>query len=120
MSDTDNHRPNVLVSYGEAAYLARWVSTQRWNGWLCPSFTREVADQLAADLARDEAENPDPTRIVPTWSEEHQTYLLQSSEYAAEGYEPEPADRWTDDEGTTLYAIGAGFWTWYEAEAQAS
>jgi hypothetical protein len=25
-----------------------------WNGWLRPSFTREVADQLAVDLAKTE------------------------------------------------------------------
>lgn len=114
MPDNDNSRHDVPVTYGEGTYLARNVCAQTWNGWLCPSFTREVADQLAADLARQQAECPDPSRTLITWSDERGTYLLQSSEDAADGHEPDVVDQWTDDD-TTLYAIGAGYWTWYEA-----
>jgi hypothetical protein len=48
-----------------------------WNGRLRPSFTREVADQLAADLAKTESQAPDEYRILVRWNAEMQAYVLR-------------------------------------------
>ena len=109
-------RFNVPVTYGDGrVYIAHTVSDIRWNGYLCPAFTRDVADQIAADLAQDEADAPDEFRILVRWNGELQAYLLQSAEYESAGDPPEIV-RGRDSEGTTVYGIGSGSWTWSAVE----
>lgn len=91
------------------------MAPHRWNGWIVPSFTREVADQLAADLAAQEARDPDDYRTLVRWNDELQGYILQSADLESQGYQPEVVTG-HDVDDVTLYAIGAGVWTWYEAE----
>src|SRR5207302_8388293 len=42
----------AMVAIGEdmGPYAARILADQRWNGWVVPRFTREVAQQVVADL----------------------------------------------------------------------
>lgn len=115
MNTTDTPRHNVPVTYGDGIYVAHTVAPHRWNGWILPSFTREVADQLAADLAEQEARDPDEYRTLVRWNDELQGYILQSADLESQGYQPEVVTG-HDVDDVTIYAIGAGVWTWYEAE----
>ncbi|QNE37880.1 hypothetical protein [Leifsonia shinshuensis] len=115
MTDT-NERFDLPVTYGDGrVYIAHTVSGYRWNGYLCPAFTRDVADQIAADLARDEAQAPDEFRTLVRWNDELQAYLLQSAQYEEAGDPPEIV-RGHDSRGVTVYSIGGGSWTWSAAE----
>lgn len=118
MNTTDTVRRNIPVSFGEGIYIAHTISAHRWNGWVQPFFTREVADQIAADFANQNEQDPDDHRILIRWNEERQRYILQSADLEADGNAPEIVDG-HDIDGTTLFPIGAGSWIWYEVEEDA-
>jgi len=115
MNTTATARHDIPVTFGEGVYIAHTISDHRWNGWVQPFFTREVADQLAADLVRADTQDPDDHRTFVLWDDKIQAYLLQSAHWEAEGEEPEIVEG-RDIDGTNVYAIGAASWTWYEAE----
>lgn len=114
----DEEGDGFPVTFGEGIYIAHTISAHRWNGWVQPFFTREVVDQLAADLANQDEQDLDEHRMLVRWDEERQRYILQSAELEADGDAPEIVCG-HDIDGLTLYPIGAGSWTWYVAEEDA-
>ncbi len=75
---------------------------RRWNGWACPTFTREQADKVATWW------NTQPG-CVAEWDSEHDGYA-----FICEGWD-EP-DCFLPDYliqlGEKTWAIGAGSWCW--------
>ena len=80
-----------------------------WNGWECPWFTKEVAEQIMRDLNRDGVE----TEYDATTD----SYIIQEEEWdlpgVFEGYDVE-----TEDGIKHLYPIGAWCWIWDEVQEE--
>jgi hypothetical protein len=94
---------------GDDIYDAIHDPTIRWNGWLCPSFTRETVEQMATDFDKAASEYEDMDRITFDGDD----VLIHSPVYEAEdGYKPE---RITPD-ADGLYSVGAFAWCWYDAD----
>ncbi len=77
----------------------------RWNGWLCPSFDRAAAEEVAEWINFDSADGPDP---VCWW--EGDVLAIRNISYPdeePERYEPDAESR---------YAIGAFWWCWWAAD----
>lgn len=79
-----------------------------WNGWACPWFIKEVAEQIMRDLNKD--------GVKTEYDEERDSYIV----YQVDG-EPDVfdgADVVTDDGIQRLYPIGAWYWIWDEAQEE--
>ena len=102
---TDTYRPaTVWADWLEKSYNGEILNETRWNGWVCPRFTREVAEQYVADHMALNVLTDDDPRLV--W--EGDTIVIKhhpSSEWDDEIIEP-------DADG--MYAIGAFSWCWSE------
>jgi hypothetical protein len=75
-----------------------------WNGWECPWFTKEVAEQIMQDLNRDGVETE--------YNERTDEYIVKPIDDVEDVFEGEYVD--TEDGCKILYPIGAWCWIWDE------
>lgn len=85
-----------------------WTSGERWNGWACPYFSREVGLKIAADY----------TSSGPCFLAEY-----DAEEDCFRFYDPDH-EEWEAfgamEVGTRqVYPIGTHFWTWIKVEEPA-
>lgn len=78
-----------------------YTKGNHWNGWACPYFTKEVADQIAREV---NADAPDCTMC----------YDKANDAFAYKGYMEEEVVifKGEDIQGKHLYSIGAYSWIW--------
>lgn len=78
-----------------------YTKGNHWNGWACPYFTREVADQIAREV---NADAPDCTMC----------YDKANDAFAYKGYMEEEVVIFKGEniQGKHLYPIGAYSWIW--------
>lgn len=86
----------------------------RWNGWVCPTFRREVAEEVTAYFNHLNASGPYP---------EEQDYFLWDGEtiihiHGAYADEPDYEPTRLDPGANNRYAIGAMEWTWRRTDGQ--
>jgi hypothetical protein len=75
-----------------------------WNGWECPWFTKEVAEEMMGDLNKE--------GVRTEYNQETDSYIIE-----VEFDEPdvfEGSDVVTEDGIKHLYPIGAWCWIWDE------
>ncbi len=103
----------VRVRHGERVYHGHIRPGERWNGWLVPGFTFDVAARVAADSYADWCAHPDPTggefyRLTP-----------DGVEFV---YRPATPDERVVVEETEdgLYLLGGASWTWESAPPAAT
>lgn len=75
-----------------------------WNGWACPFFSYDVAQQIIADFVAEGGEG--------RYDDASDSFRLQSADesYAVTGIDIE-----TPDGSQRVYPIGAGMWIWDDA-----
>jgi hypothetical protein len=76
-----------------------------WNGWECPWFTKEVAEEMMRDFIKEGGE--------AKYDSETDSYIFQAEEWD----QPDvfdSADVRTEDGIQHLYPIGAWCWIWDE------
>jgi hypothetical protein len=83
-------------------YAAEIDQRQRWNGFACPRFTREVAEQVAIDSCNG--------GDYKAWRWDGDVLVLVPDEEIS-GYTEE--DRWAPDD-TGKYHVGSWQWCWDE------
>ena len=90
-----------------------------WNGWSCPGFDKETAQEIA-DIINELM--PEEFEII--YEEDKDRFVEIDHNYDGDVTEEEPdankqfyegADHMTEDGEKHLYPIGAWEWTWYEA-----
>ena len=103
----------VRIAGWTEEFTAAHIDNRLWNGFVCPFFTKEEADKVAAWSNGLAAEFPESAETI-TYDEEADAYI---------GTHPD----WSDDEAaryepvhgignTVLYPIGAWAWTWERAQ----
>jgi len=99
-----------------------YTKGERWNGWECPRFTKDVAMKIMNDFYNDE---------FPAWYDENLDAFIYYNQNAV-GKKDFYKDNLTQDEideyfcvyegfdieGLHLYPIGAWFWIWDEYEPE--
>lgn len=93
----------------ETAYEG-YTTGETWNGWACPMFTREVAEQITATVKAEDWEGG-----TVTFDEYLQTFVWESEGITETTGFSETFD-FTDTEHGRLYPIGAGSWIWSEVK----
>ena len=80
-----------------------WTFQERWNGWACPYFELAEARRIAGHVSWIN-EGSD------TWTFDETTGIF----YADEAESDDEVSVWEPElvEGRSLYALGAGWWTW--------
>ena len=80
-----------------------------WNGWECPWFTKEVADEMIKDFIKEGGE--------AEYDLETDSYIFQAEEWdQADTFDG--ADVVTEDGIQHLYPIGAWCWIWDEVREE--
>lgn len=79
-----------------------------WNGWECPWFTKEVAEQIMKDLRGDGAETE--------YNENTDSYSVMLPDSVEDVFDGEYVD--TEDGVKHLYPIGAWCWIWDEVQLE--
>lgn len=88
---------------------AGYTRGQTWNGWACPYFTKEVADQLAALW------NREPTNGMGcTYDAASDTYTFLDTQNDMEPDTYTGEDHEVNGQTLRLYPIGNGSWVWDE------
>ena len=90
---------------GDERVYEGYTDGSLWNGWECPWFTKEVAEQIMKDLNRDDVET--------SYSEATDSYIVYRADDVEDVFEGEYVA--TEDGGKHLYPIGAWCWIWDEA-----
>lgn len=92
-------------------YDAAFVSPERWNGWLDPSFRLEEVEKIAADTERLAAESSDPAAVdvIEVLPGPVVRMIRGRGCSDEEVIEIEP-----DENG--LYGVGGWYWTWEDAD----
>jgi hypothetical protein len=85
-----------------------------WNGFVCPYFTKEVADQIAAECNAVAQEYPDCETV--TYDPERDAYALDRADY--DDGPDYVYGQFAASIGQTVYPIGAFGWTWTEVEPE--
>lgn len=103
LPEPESYWHDGIVTIGRVKYPAQ-INIQRWNGWAAPRFTREVAEQVAIDAARD--------GDYSDWGWEDDVLVIVSEnnphiDDVRLVYAP-------DQDG--LYHVGSWEWTWEELE----
>lgn len=95
----------ITVALDELAAYEAYTKGEHWNGWECPYFTREVAEQVLTELEREWVFNTetDSFEALPVGliDDETDAYQYQGITAVIDGTE------------TRLYPIGAYSWCWY-------
>lgn len=83
-----------------------YTSGQRWNGWQMPSFTLEVAKQMATDMAEEKVMDimysANNDKFVVLFEDDDDTEVVSPTLHIIDG------------EVVKLYGIGSGSWCWDE------
>ena len=79
-----------------------------WNGWNCPYFTKEVADEIVDHFA-------DPA--ILRYDEGNDVYVYYNENMDETDYY-EPTEIIAPDGIRKVYPIGSWFWTWEEVRPQ--
>ena len=114
-SREDTHNVRVTIGDDPAwTFTAALVEGERWNGWACPWFTEEEGRKIAAVTAAEYERAPEYTQEYIAVREEAEP----ATRFAL--MIPEEGEAWDvpsqNLDGVWLYAIGAGNWTWEEAD----
>lgn len=105
--------PARFVIDGLDGPYAGFTDGSLWNGWACPVFTREVADQIAEDFNRQGEWAGFPTSGSARFDADADAY-----EVAEEGNDPELFLASTIEVGgrsVKVYEFGTRYWTWESA-----
>lgn len=102
-----------LTWNGAHHFTGTYDPTERWNGWLCPRFTRAEAERIVAAVA---AEN---SADVERWGAAEGETLRWHGDVllivpAAHVGSEDEAER-IEPDASGLYSVGAWAWTWYDA-----
>jgi hypothetical protein len=86
----------------------------RWNGWVCPTFRREVAEQVTAYFNQINAAGP--------WPEDQDYFVWVGDRivhiHGAYIDEPDYTPVLIEPDADGRYAIGAMAWTWRRTDGQ--
>jgi hypothetical protein len=89
------------------------VARVQWNGWACPRFTRQTAENIVADVAENNTKPWHDCDDRLSWDGD--VIVRYEPAFAdEEGYQPERLE--PDSNG--MYGIGAFEWVWQEAWCQ--
>lgn len=88
---------------GDGPIYDGYTNGNHWNGWACPWFTREVADQISREV------NDGYSSMV---------YNKANDCFIYKGYRNEGSDifKGKDIRGKHLYPIGTAYWMWDKAD----
>ena len=81
-----------------------YTNGDHWNGWACPWFIKEVADQIAKEV------NADAPYCTMHYDKENDTFI-----YKGYGEEEVGIFKGKDIHGKHLYPIGTAYWMWDKA-----
>lgn len=95
----------VQIESVTSSFPAYELSIVGWNGWACPGFTLEIAQQVIGEFCAMCKASYDPTLKVFTIV--YPDGMIE--EYAAQTHV-------TDDGVKELYPLGAWAWTWEVVE----
>jgi hypothetical protein len=108
------------VSYNEErTYEAQVDPSNRWNGWVSPSFTLDTVRQLAADTQADAAEyghdSVDTIHVIEggTNDEDEPRVIVLHIRWAHHGQSPKQGADIVHPDKDGRYHIGGWEWTWY-------
>ncbi|MFC0623795.1 hypothetical protein [Kribbella deserti] len=94
------HGPVTIDGY--ITVMGHYDPAVRWNGWLCPSFDRDVAEKVAAWA------NEDPESARFTW--EGDVLVYEQPNY------PDSEPERIEPDSNGHYSIGAFSWVWSVAK----
>jgi hypothetical protein len=111
---SSGHRPttgpqpdNCTVGIDDEQFPA-YDNGVRWNGWVCPTFRREIAEEVTAYFNTINAASP--------WPEEQDYFVwvghLIVHVHGAYLRDPDYTPIIVDPDTTGRYAVGAMAWTW--------
>lgn len=106
---------------GERAYRAAHIPDARWNGFLTPCFTREIAALIIADVRtayRRASESHGDGGTCLRWDGETIVETADGWDPSDPPYRYQPMPHPTDPDGPAVYALGSG-WTWQHAHVTA-
>lgn len=101
----------VTIDGEEQTYTAQALHDTRWNGWLCPSFSKDEAMKIATYLNNWADAHPDHQAYRMVWDDEQQAFIMTDSAYPDEP-ETIPLDCFGG------YSVGAWSWIWDYATEQ--
>ena len=78
---------------------------KKWNGWECPSFTKDVADEIAAFFNQD----TEYFGCLEYHESDGECFYIYTYDNVAETFDS------FDVNGETYFSIGAYSWIWEEA-----
>lgn len=97
-------KTRFVIDTNEQTYEG-YTDGRLWNGWECPWFTKEVADEMMRDLNKEGVETE--------YHHKTDSYIIKSEDWD----EPDVFDGRdiiTEDGPMHLYPIGAACWIWDE------
>ena len=97
-------KTRFVIDTNEKSYEG-YTDGRLWNGWECPWFTKEVAEEMMRDLNKE--------GVAAKYDLETDSYIVQAEEWD----QPDVfdgADVKTEDGVQHLYPIGAWCWIWDE------
>lgn len=103
------YKPDVFVIDGLEGEFPGFTAGDRWNGWACPFFTRDVADRIAVAFVNQFAEE-DRAGVTATYTPVTDTYRLRCEENGPE--DTQGQDICVNGGVVHVYAIGAFCWCW--------
>ena len=98
-------KTRFVIDTNEQTYEG-YTDGRRWNGWECPWFTKEVADEIMKALNNED--------IRAEYDSKKDSYLVYFDDDADGPYEFDGADVKTEDGSMHLYPVGAWCWIWDE------
>ena len=111
-----NHKPIVVTTDGDEHFQGWAIPGNYWNGFEMPLFERAEAERLCKWL---ESRNDDLNQcVVCDWSGDN-LYITHVDQDPSEATRYFPTEIHTDYVGVReVWGIGAGSWTWSQAEAE--
>lgn len=97
-------RKTDFVICGDEKTYEGYTDGRLWNGWECPWFTREVAEEIMQDLNK--------LGVKTEYDMETDSYIVHQIDDVADKYNG--ADIKTEDGLMHLYPIGGWCWIWDE------
>jgi hypothetical protein len=110
-------REGVVRIDGFGPFPAEIDTQVRWNGWACPRFTREIAEQIAEASTKPPPGNPSLPPDYSSWHWRADVLVMKVNPEVTDygPVESDYFDEWApDDDGK--YHVGAYAWTWDDEE----